>query len=49
MNQRSLAEHRDFEENYREIGHDLRTGTSVYALKEAVESYGPAGLMAQLG
>ncbi len=48
FDQRTPAEQREFEENYREIGHDPRTGMSVYAPKEAVERYGPSRLMAQL-
>ena len=49
FDQRTPAEQREFEENYREIGHDPSTGMSVYAPKEAVERYGTALLMAQLG
>ena len=49
FDQRSPAEQREFEENYTEIGHDPRTGMSVYAPKKAVECYGTARLMAQLG
>ena len=48
FDQRTPAEQREFEENYREIGHDPHTGMSVYAPKEAVERYGTARLMAQL-
>ena len=46
--QSTSAEQREFEENYTEIGHDPRTGMTVYAPKEAVECYGKARLMAQL-
>ena len=49
FHQRTPAEQREFKENYRGIGHDPRTGMSVYAPKEAVERYGTALLMAQLG
>lgn len=49
FDQRTPAEQREFEENYTEIGHDPRTGMSVYAPKEAVERHGTARLMAQLG
>ena len=49
FDQHTPAEQREFEENYTEIGHDPRTGMSVYAPKEAVERYGTARLIAQLG
>ena len=49
FDQRTPAEQREFEENYTEIGQDPRTGMSVYAPKEAVECYGTARLMTQLG
>ena len=49
FDQRTPAEQREFEVNYTEIGHDPRTGMSVYAPKEAVECYGTARLMTQLG
>ena len=49
FDQRTPAEQREFKENYREIGHDPRTGMSIYAPKETVKRYGTACLMAQLG
>ncbi len=49
FDQRTPAEQREFEENYTEIGHDPRTGMSVYAPNEAVELYATAHLIAQLG
>ena len=49
FDQRTPAEQREFEVNYTEIGHEPRTGMSVYAPKEAVECYGTARLITQLG
>ncbi len=48
FDQRTPAEQREFEEHFREIGYDPRTGTTVYAPQEAVERYGTARLMAQM-
>ena len=47
FDQRTPAEQREFEDDYIEIGHDLQTGMSFYAPKEAAEPYGQARPLAE--